>query len=634
MYLASIEIHNYKSFHHSAELHFQPGFNIIVGQNNSGKTALLEALSTTITSKPHRSELSLPVPHQLHDFNSWAKVSFVIPGSELAALLDDRDWPPILLLPEAINIPLNRDVFDRLHQTLLSTPEILVNLGIGQDPLFGADVIPAPYATKIGSNLKARLNRSSRNDWEFKNYESTNSSPWSSIASGLQKVFQQRAYRFNAERMNIAMCMFGDSMTLKPDASNLPEALNTMRGRRDHTFRQFNQLVSQVFPHIQFVNVQSRPNSRLEIMVWTCTPSRDDLAISLSECGTGISQVLAILFVVLTSDTPRTILIDEPQSFLHPGATRKLLEILKTFPLHQYFISTHSSDIISITQPQTITLLRYEAGQTQASVMKADDAQHLRQTLDELGVRLSDVFGMDRVLWVEGSTEELSFPIILEALKRRAQAQAGGQASEQAGERMAALEPWSQTGLALRILAVQHTGDLDSQRAQLVFDLYRRLSGGNNLLPPAIGFVFDREGKSQSKIDDIQRQAQGKVHFLARPMYESYLLHPEAIASVANRLPGFQQRPLNGQQVSQWIAAHLSEFAMDKKKPVVNIIDSIGNIHAAKLLDDLFAHFSENTERYQKTRDSVRLTEWLMEHAPEQLQEIQDLLKQILLNRS
>ncbi len=43
-----------------------------------------------------------------------------------------------------------------------------------------------------------------------------------------------------------------------------------------------------------------------------------------------------MLYVVLTSRESRVIIIDEPQSFLHPGAVRKLFDVLKDFPQHQY----------------------------------------------------------------------------------------------------------------------------------------------------------------------------------------------------------------------------------------------------------------------------------------------------------
>ena len=44
MYLSKFQLVNYKSFRDSGLLEFKPGINIIVGTNNSGKTALLEAL--------------------------------------------------------------------------------------------------------------------------------------------------------------------------------------------------------------------------------------------------------------------------------------------------------------------------------------------------------------------------------------------------------------------------------------------------------------------------------------------------------------------------------------------------------------------------------------------------------------
>lgn len=60
MYLSKVQVNNYKSHLCSAALELTPGFNLITGQNNAGKTALLEALSLTFGSKPHRSLKTMP----------------------------------------------------------------------------------------------------------------------------------------------------------------------------------------------------------------------------------------------------------------------------------------------------------------------------------------------------------------------------------------------------------------------------------------------------------------------------------------------------------------------------------------------------------------------------------------------
>lgn len=45
MYISKFQVSNYKSFRDTVEITLTPGINIITGQNNVGKTALLEALS-------------------------------------------------------------------------------------------------------------------------------------------------------------------------------------------------------------------------------------------------------------------------------------------------------------------------------------------------------------------------------------------------------------------------------------------------------------------------------------------------------------------------------------------------------------------------------------------------------------
>lgn len=626
MYLSKFTLHNYKAFYETQELSFQPGFNIIVGQNNAGKTALLEALTLNIQPKPHWSEKTVPRLGLVPAHESWASVQLTTSGSELAALMQERDFPSQFHLFEAQG-RTHEETLQDLEAWIQHVAQVKISISVGRTVADTTQILPVPYSITSGKMSIGVYRRTSGKGWAFQGLDQKGlkNDGWHSLTSAILSVYKKRVYRFNAERMNVSKCAFGHQMQLKPDASNLPEAISTMYSERPIVREHFNELVSLVFPQIKQVVAQNRQGNELEIMLWTADPKRHDLAISLSECGTGIGQVLAILFVVLTSDSPRTLIIDEPQSFLHPGATRKLIEILKTFPQHQYFISTHSPDIIAATNPQSITLLKFEDDQSIATPMNADDTQQLRQTLDELGVRLSDVFGMEKILWVEGPTEELCFPLILERMRRKS---TQGDVTP-TGEKDASAS-WQRSGLATRILAVQHTGDLEGKHAKLVFDLYKRLSGGNSLLPPAVGFIFDREGKTDQQMQDIQRQAGSKVHFLERPMYENYLLHPEAIAAVANGLPGFQKQPLTPERVREWIGENQDTYRMRGPNAKAGVPVSLENLHAANLLTALFDELSEHREEYKKTRDSVALTRWLLENDPSALKEVETLLVEMM----
>jgi AAA15 family ATPase/GTPase len=62
MHISKFQLFNYKSFQDSGLLEFTQGINIIVGQNNAGKTALLEALTLNFSDVPHRSIKTLNNP--------------------------------------------------------------------------------------------------------------------------------------------------------------------------------------------------------------------------------------------------------------------------------------------------------------------------------------------------------------------------------------------------------------------------------------------------------------------------------------------------------------------------------------------------------------------------------------------
>lgn len=333
------------------------------------------------------------------------------------------------------------------------------------------------------------------------------------------------------------------------------------------------------------------------------------MAFPLEACGTGVGQVLAILYVVVTSEEPRTIIIDEPQSFLHPGAARKLIEILQDFPQHQYFISTHSPSIISAANPSSITMLKYKDSEATPISISADDSEEMRSLLDEVGVHLSDVFGSDNILWVEGPTEERCLPMILKKIAKI---------------------PLRST----QILAVKNTGDLEGKRSEIIFDIYDRLSGGKALLPPAVGFIFDNENKSEQNIIDLKKRSKDKLHFLDRCMYENYLLDAEAIAAVANQC-NVRDEDLSVWEIEQWIAEEKKQWKdkkISKGEKAEELTDDywLKKVHAAELLEKLFRHFSDSKVLYRKTTHSIKLTEWIVENKPEQLQDIADLLKDIL----
>lgn len=339
-------------------------------------------------------------------------------------------------------------------------------------------------------------------------------------------------------------------------------------------------------------------NRDFENEIW-----RPGVSIPLADSGTGISQVLAILYVVVTARTPRILVIDEPNTFLHPGAVRKLFSILKELD-HQYIITTHSSDIIRTIKPEVIHLVKWTGRESVIETLDGEDINDIRRILQELGVRLSDVFGADSVLWVEGPTEEICFPILL----------------EHSGHPLSA---------ATAVVAMVNTGDLESRRTRrsLAWEVYERISVGSALIPPALAFSFDQEGRTTIEVDDMVRRSSGRAHFLPRLTYENYLLDAEAISAVLQS-SNVTKPPV---EVQAWIQAHgaTRKYFSAEVVPLEDAKWAV-TIHAPKLLQDLFWELSANTLEYDKVRHSVALTKWILEHKADQLRELVEYVVSLL----
>ncbi|MFN6471463.1 MAG: ATP-dependent nuclease [Nostoc sp. SerVER01] len=431
---------------------------------------------------------------------------------------------------------------------------------------------------------------------------------YESIGYKIFNNFLSGVYRFKAERLNVAICKFENNAELKSDASNLAEAICILQGKNPGIFAKFNKLVSEILDEIKWISVLPKDNSNVEIIVWTTDNlDRDDLSIPLSSCGSGVSQILAIIYILVSSDEPRTIIIDEPQSFLHPGAAKKLIETIKQFPQHQYFIATHSPEIIASANPSTIIKLQYQDCQTTASVINTKEIKSQNEILAEIGVRLSDIFGADSILWIEGQTEDKCFPLILEKVAKIPL-------------------------MGIKILCVNSTDALlDGKRSDLFFDIYKKLTTGASLFPPAIGFIFDRESKTETKIQDLEKKG---VTFLRLPMYENYLLDTEAISVIINEEAIWLETPISITQVQEYInkIKHEKSYLLQGvKREEVSDNNWLSNVHGANILKSMFQEFCDDKLEFRKTKHSYRLTEWLVENKPDFLSKLAKELSKILL---
>ncbi len=625
MYISRFQLGNYKSFYEPPPLVFVRGFNIISGQNNSGKTALLETLGLNFVGHPHRSTKTVPARDTIPNQISWADISFTVSPRELKELMlatgsqRYRIIKPPLGSPFARNIGFVDDSEGSAQRWLTAffsqeslTFKLRLQARAGQGLSWGLVGSPS-YGLYPEQNVQGQwgyVDLAIDSSREVVLAGAGTTLERTDIGLQLSSTLQRHVYRFAAERMKVGRGPHGGNAFLAQNASNLPEVLSQLQHNTTR-FRDLNRRLNAILPQVIQVSVRGIDPGQVEIVVWCHDPEsqREDLAVPLSESGTGIGQVLAILYVVMISNRPQTIIIDEPQSFLHPGAVRKLVEFLKLYPQHQFIIATHSATIIAAANPKTITLARFEEGESTLEQLDTDAEKGIQATLAELGVRLSDLFGADNILWVEGRTEEKCFPLIVENIVGRPL-------------------------MGTEILGIRQTGDLESRDAKKVFEIYRNLSRGASLLPPAIAFILDEECREEAAKHELCTLSGNRAEFLPGRMYENYLLNPRGIAEVANAIEGFRTPPLTPEEVGTAIDSRLNDpgyFCASEK--LGGPTDRIRRIDGARVLKEIFNEFSDARVTYEKVRHGVALTEWLIKNAPEDLREIRDLLAKVLDRR-
>jgi len=285
-------------------------------------------------------------------------------------------------------------------------------------------------------------------------------------------------------------------------------------------------------------------------------------------------------------------------------AIRKLIEVLKQHPDHQYIFATHSPTVISASDPATITMLRLQGFETKFQPINHEDTSQLHLYLADIGARLSDVFGADRILWVEGQTEEQCFPILL---------------------RKGVMMPLG--GIA--IVGIRQTGAWKDETPSGSLSC----TGGSPERAcscPALAFILDPECRSEQAKKELEHLSGALAVFLPRRMYENYLLHPRAIAGVANGIENFRESgtPVTKEEVSTLLDLERAKPENYCAKAVAS--DWEANIHGADVLKRIFANLFVAQTQFDKVRHSVALTNWIIDNDSEKLLDLAKYVGRIL----
>lgn len=131
----------------------------------------------------------------------------------------------------------------------------------------------------------------------------------------------------------------------------------------------------------------------------------DTFTCPFNSLSSSTRRIIILGIALYTSNTNQVIILEEPELHLHPKGERALARILEDLSSqHQLFFTTHSSRFL-IGNAYLVNLTK--GWKTRINTIKG--SKSLRKVVKLMGIRPSDSFGADIVIFCEGTTDAAVF---------------------------------------------------------------------------------------------------------------------------------------------------------------------------------------------------------------------------------
>ena len=602
MKLLGVELQSYAKFDRCF-IPLDTGIRLLAGKNNSGKTSILRALSA-LTALPFAQPTQFspeiaryarkqnPFPmYEMEIFFAYEDVDKSLLGADLST------WGPFRN-SEKRTWSFSFRVFPQSSAIRMSGVSLqLDTTSIPMTEFKEAKLIRLLY-DGTGKALRGNSPQVASQGPQLPDGAAHQNFVPEEIFSAFPSLMRTRFV--NAHRVVTPNLNLQALDTLRDTADSLAPYLDTILSNERESFERIQKVVTDIFPEFKYVNPQKAQNA----VSVTLTRRDTDEKVPLTHCGTGVEQVLALATFVLTSVPGTIVLLDEPHSYLHPSAERQVVDFLFSHTEHRYIIATHSAILINAVPPDRILVL------TDSNTVPPPISDHpsVPALLHSLGYRNSDLLFHDRLVLVEGESDQDTLPLML------------------ACNPLVSTAELEKTGFPVMGGEGKLRGT-DRQRSILYWERFLTQLGRASV--PRI-YVFDggciqadRELLRKSKA--FSAETPGLLRFLLMNEIENYLLVPEAILSAMKEMSQFQGEDFPSPEIGaikEKIEEILSRNDNQKLYPNGPGDEPLRSIKGSVVLDILFDSFGL---RYEKRRVGRLIATKISEKNQPLLKEIWDL---------
>jgi predicted ATP-dependent endonuclease of OLD family len=569
-----MKLENYKSVKESGLIKINEQATIFAGKNNTGKTSLIEAihkitngsLTDFIPEGPETTELEMRFDFSEKEFMTIQKAfkdtGYVLfPNYKYKILyrydqkLDMTCLMSLQIVVESTSNPSNIQCMGLLFNLSNATSkEYKISHINGPDDTFGG----TPFFLKtLITLIKENFVFISGNRY----------------VPNSEKAILQQDLSINGENLNSYLYTLHNNNEKVYDV-----IINTFKGI-------FDDVTSVNTP----INLDQKTNISLSF-------EGVNKPIQLFNCGSGFTHVL-LLLCVLYSQENRIVLFDEPHVYLHPSAEKAIYDLINETDSHQYILTTHSPILINYPFKKNLYLVNKKDG-----FSKFTQLDSVREILNDIGVSNSDFALSDKVLFVEGPTEEAVIPMILNHFDMK------------------------QIGYNYRILKMGGTGNEFSKKSAMQNhkDKLDLILNGITDSPIPYLILIDRDEKDEERIRQLKEKYGYNIQVLERREFENYLIDCyEEIAKVINSnrnenvITSEEAEKIITQLLGQTDNSILYQTRGSIHLPLKQIIGS-------SVLELLFQEYGLT---YNKVIHGKELVSHILKNQPDKLKAFKDLLE-------
>ncbi|MCC6444061.1 MAG: ATP-binding protein [Armatimonadetes bacterium] len=396
MYISRLHIRNFRSI---PEITIVPRevegrqMVVLIGENNSGKTNVLEALNWALN--PERSVQFLEVTEQ--DFHK--------PGQPLVIEVE-------FSRPDAADHAVFADYFDLTASG--GGEEEKLNLRF--QCVYNPETEEYEKSLTINERQPRAMSARERRAIPFYYLKASRDASDTRVSS--QTLFGRLIHSIHIDRQTPSM------------SAALEEANRALMGNRDVVTiaDELGRVARRTIPVVgegsalTMALSASDPNEMKRSIRLYLRESEESRALPLDRFGLGTQSTVVIATFIAFARRGQlknaTLGIDEPESHLHPQAQRHMLSDLTALSeTNQVWIATHSTHFLARLDPRHLALLHKKDGATVACQLEEEFPQ---ETLTDLQAgmdpSLSEIFFARGVALTDSETEAAALPALARAL--------------------------------------------------------------------------------------------------------------------------------------------------------------------------------------------------------------------------